>query len=226
MVSKTSLLPLVRAHDWRAVEAGLTEKPALIHHRDAQGRTWLHWAAGEEAKNPGDSIRTVDVLIAKGLGFDDPTPNSEGFHSSPLWHAIAFARNNALAEHLLKMGAKAHGLFAAAWNDDAEAVDLLVRHGAPLDPFEEGHTPFIAAVGWERWNAARALVRHGADVNARDAKGRTALHYLLGKGADLEAIKQAIALGCSLEVPGPDGRSARQIMAKKKDPKFRALAGA
>jgi hypothetical protein len=36
MVSKTSMLPLVRAFDWKAVDAGLREKPQLVEHRDAK----------------------------------------------------------------------------------------------------------------------------------------------------------------------------------------------
>ena len=40
MVSKTSLLPLVRAFDWKAVDAGLREKPELVNHRDERGRNW------------------------------------------------------------------------------------------------------------------------------------------------------------------------------------------
>jgi hypothetical protein len=42
MVSKTSMLPLVRAFDWKAVQEGLEEKPALLDHRDDRGRNWLH----------------------------------------------------------------------------------------------------------------------------------------------------------------------------------------
>ena len=42
MVAKTSMLPLVRTFDWKAVDAGLKEKPQLVKPRDERGRNWLH----------------------------------------------------------------------------------------------------------------------------------------------------------------------------------------
>ncbi|HEY5808742.1 MAG TPA: hypothetical protein VIT67_12270 [Povalibacter sp.] len=66
MVSKTSLLPLVRAFDWRAVDAGLKEKPQLIQHRDDRGRNWLHLCCASplDGRDARSSIRTADVLLA------------------------------------------------------------------------------------------------------------------------------------------------------------------
>ena len=36
MVSKTSLLEAVKAFDWKALDAGLQERPDLLGHRDAR----------------------------------------------------------------------------------------------------------------------------------------------------------------------------------------------
>ena len=73
MVSKTSMLSLVRAFDWRAVDAGLREKPQLVKHRDERGRNWLHVCSGTslDGRNPKSSIRTEDVLMAHGIGLRD-----------------------------------------------------------------------------------------------------------------------------------------------------------
>jgi hypothetical protein len=73
MVSKTSMLPLVRAFDWKAVDAGLTEKPQLVTHRDERGRNWLHvcCATSLDGRDPTSSCRTADVLLAHGIDLLD-----------------------------------------------------------------------------------------------------------------------------------------------------------
>jgi hypothetical protein len=228
MVSKTSLLPLVRAHDWRAVEAGLKENTALIAHRVEKGRNWLHITcmAPLKGRDPEDSLRQADLLLDLGLGLDDPAFVEGEWKATPVWHAIAFEPNLALAEHLLRKGASPnYSLFAASWRHDDAAIELLAKYGADLEDAANPHsTPFIDAAGTGRFTCARALARHGADIDARDARGRTALHILLAKGVDYEPIATVIAMGCSIDVPGPDGRTAREIMARKKDPQFKVLA--
>jgi ankyrin repeat protein len=137
-------------------------------------------------------------------------------------------RNLALAEHLLRLGADPnYSFFAAAWNDNIEAIDLLARYGADIEdrsnPFE---TPFIGAVAWRRLKPAEALARHGANVNAVDRKGRIALHILLRKGAEYNEIAKVIALGGRLDIADAAGRTAAEIMARKRDQRFRSLAQA
>lgn len=65
MVLKTSGLPLKRAFDWKAVDAGLREKPQLVKHRDERGRNWLHvcYATSLDGRDPKSSIRTADALL-------------------------------------------------------------------------------------------------------------------------------------------------------------------
>ncbi len=55
MVSKTSLTESVRAFDWRAVAAGLEQKPGLLGARDRRGRSWLHLCCATPARraSPG-----------------------------------------------------------------------------------------------------------------------------------------------------------------------------
>jgi hypothetical protein len=69
MVSKTSMLPLVRAFDLKGVDAGLREKPQLVKHRDEHGRNWLHvcCATSLDGRDAKSSIRTADVLLAHGI---------------------------------------------------------------------------------------------------------------------------------------------------------------
>jgi hypothetical protein len=230
LVSKTSLLPLIRAFDWRAVDAGLAERPDLVSYRDDRQRNWLHLLcmAPLARRDPKDSIRTADVLLARGIKLSEHAFTEGKWKATPVWHCVSRGRNLVLAEHLLRLGADPNfSFFAAAWNNDIEAITLLARYGADIEdrsnPFE---TPFVGAVAWRRLRAAEALARHGADVNALDLKGRTAVHILLKKGAEYKEVARVVALGCRLDIPDAAGSTAAQIMARKRDQRFRSLAQA
>jgi ankyrin len=59
----------------------------------------------------------------------------------------------------------------------AEVVGLLLKHGAkPTALMAEGETPLVVAVSCGHSDIAAALLAGGADANARDGEGRTALH--------------------------------------------------
>jgi ankyrin repeat protein len=104
----------------------------------------------------------------------------------------------------------------AAQGDDVAVMKVLVDAGAyPDAPSAGGDTPLMVAagIGWmanhtanssEQWLAAvKYCVELGADVNAADARGYTALHgaayigdngmvqYLVDRGAKIDAVTKA-----------------------------------
>ena len=128
MASRTGLTDAVRAFRVDDVAAALDETPELLGARNERGRNWLHLCAmtkAPDAAGTAGSIAMADLLLARGLGLDEPAFTEGAWKATPLWHAIAFGRNLALAEHLLKLGCDAnHCLFAAAWNRDVTAIEL------------------------------------------------------------------------------------------------------
>lgn len=226
MVSKTSLTERVKAFDVAGVLAGLDARPDLLGVRDDKGRTWLHLIAaqaaeGDDAKAAA-SISLAEGLIARGLDMNDAafTEGPDGaWRATPCWYAIARGRNLRLARFLLEAGCDPdHCLFAAAWKDDVDAIRLLRRHGAPLKP-----TLVLDAVAWSRFDAAEELARQGCDPNLVGDDGRAALHMMLKKDSPPERMAALIALGARTDIPGPDGRTAADILSRKKDRAYRAL---
>jgi ankyrin repeat protein len=230
VASKTRLIERVKALDASAVDAALTESPELLAHREPRGWTWLHLACRREVEDDAvraaASIETAKVLLRHGLDLNEAAFTEGSWRATPLWCAIGRGRNLPLARFLLEQGSDPeHCLWAAAYARDVAAIELLVSFGASLDPYAEGETPFLFAVSWSHFEAAECLLRRGADPNARDEKGRTALHMMIKKGSDPAHLRMVIGYGARLDIPGSDGLTAADLLRRKRDPQLRALAG-
>ncbi|HEY1425671.1 MAG TPA: hypothetical protein VGF50_03285 [Caulobacteraceae bacterium] len=228
MTSKTRMLELVKAFDAAGVERALAESPELIGVRDERGYTWLHLVCRRQPKSPADvgaSIRIADALIAAGLDISDAAFTEEAWRATPLWCAIGRGRNLALAEHLLRLGCDPeHSLWAASFVRDHDAIRLLLRYGANIDAQHEEGTPFLGAVTWSRFVEAELFLQLGANPDVKGRGGLTALHLMLKKNSDLAAIRMVVGHGARGDIPGPDGRTAIDILSRKKDSQLRALA--
>jgi uncharacterized protein len=230
MISKTAMVPLVKELRWQQVRNGLAGNPDLIGVRDKRGRTWLHLACAADmsTRQPSavrDGIRLAGILLDRGIDINDAAFTEENFRATPLWYAVAFGKNIELARFLLKRGSDPnYCMFAAAYNDDARAIRLLAENGAALDPVAEGSTPLLAAVQWNRFNAAEELLKRGADPNYQDSKGTTALHCMLKKGADKRYFRMFLRSGARTDIPNKAGVTAAAIMSRKRDPDFRRMA--
>lgn len=225
MVSKTRMIDLVRGHKAEAVEEALAENRALLAHRDERGRNWLHLCCMvKPAKGSRASVDTAKVLL-RHYDVNAPAFVEGSWKATPLWHAIAFGRNLPLAKLLLARGSDPnHCMFAAAYNDDAAAIRLLARSGAAVDEFVEGGTPLLFAIQYSRLEGAKALLAVGADPDAKDEKGRTALHRMLSKGSDKRFFEIFAKHGARGDIPDADGRTVAEILRRKKDPQFHRIA--
>jgi ankyrin repeat protein len=166
----------------------------------------------------------VRLLLDHGLDVESQLPPAQD-RCTALFFAVARGRNATLIKLLLKHGAKVQnapggGLFAAAWYDDVRHLDLLVKAGAKIDVVV-GMTPFLAAWTWKKFEAARFLVKRGADVNFADPKsGRTALHYGVEKECDPAQLAWLVNQGASPDIKDKNGVSARDRASRKRDKRW------
>ena len=88
------------------------------------------------------------------------------------------------------------GLHAAAAKGDVPEIDKLAKAGAPIDARDSnGRTPLHVAIFLHHGNAARALLRHGANPNALDAQ-RYDIVTIAAVADDIDMLKLALAGGC------------------------------
>lgn len=227
-MTKKEVIASVERLDLESTRAILRAKPALVTATDRQGRDLLHIACSVHVSKADQSRQARLVVFLLDRGFEiDKTAGRDA--CTPLFFAVARARNRSLVELLIRRGASVTsapggGLFAAGWWEDLPILELLIRAGAPVDVVV-GDTPFLACWCSRRFEAAKCLVRHGADVNRRDRKGNTALHYGVEKQFDAALLKWLVSHGASPDIPDATGRTARDLARRKRDKQFLAALG-
>lgn len=186
-MSRTALFAAAR--DWQSalVRRLLARSPELLAARDPRGRTAFHVSAGAPASGTPArlpaSIATARAFLEAGADIDvvhEIADGREVFRATPLWYALARGRNARLAHFLLEAGANPdHCLWTVIWSNEPHLLRLLLRAGSRTDVRFDGQTPLIYAARLGREKAVLELVAAGADVTARDAKGRTAADHAL-----------------------------------------------
>jgi ankyrin repeat protein len=193
--------------------------------------------AGADPKNASDngwtalmlaatygSAEIVDVLIEAGSDVNACDKNCGG-QPVLVWAVGTGKESTRKLRSLLKAGAdknrtssrENNALMQAARIGDLPAVELLLQEGLrPSHRDMDGETPLIAAARcYANANVMKALVKAGADVNAADLKGMTALMYA-AEDAKVDAVKTLLDLGVSPNAKNKDNQTSLQIAATSK----------
>ena len=194
----------------------LLQHGANPNAREAGDNTYpLHWAAahghlevvralldaGSDVHGFGD-VHALDVIgwatLYRAPG-DDPDKID--------------ASRRALVALLLERGAR-HHVFSAMAVGDVDGVRNLVEHNPEaldrrLSRFEQGLPPLHFAIGRRRYDLLELLIELGADLEAEDGSGRTALGLAMLQ-ADQEAMQRLHAAGAKAPAtPATSGFTAK-----------------
>ena len=154
--------------------------------------TALHWAARDHP-NP----EVIDILIDAGAEVD--ARSNTGF--TPLHYAARSKNPRGIVPALLDAGADPNArsnngltpLHLAVRNSHQPGgfVETLVNAGAKVNvKSKSGYTPLhYVVIAKEPMEAARALLRAGADKDAKDNKGKSVLDYAKEEGLPADVIQ-------------------------------------
>ncbi|CAM9607837.1 unnamed protein product [Ectocarpus sp. 8 AP-2014] len=203
----------------------LIQHGADVSARDTNGYSALHHAA------LGNQVGAIDALISAGAIMDA----QENHMSTPL--AIAFRSavhrgkkndNRGSEEFAAMIALLKHGADPNIRNIEEGCPDTLlhycIAHRCPIPVFRrllvagpnlevrdgKGCTPLQAA--GNNLDLLQALVGGGADMDAQDSKGRTALHKVADNGNVL-CIDALISAGATADVKDIDGCTPLHIAA-------------
>lgn len=196
----------------------LVENDANVNFADPGGRTAL-WATVDmhtleytlnrpppPPTDRVDSLGVLKLLLSRGAN-----PNAA------LKRAVKGRKVNATNHGLLGPGATP--LMRAATHVDVAALKLLLEHGANPSLTTQNHTtPFMlaAGLGWRdlysEGSDAEAIeflticLERGADVNAANDQGNTALHGAAERGTT-KVVEFLVTRGARLDVKNKQGQT-------------------
>lgn len=115
----------------------------------------------------------------------------------------------------------AHETMVKLLIDRGADVNADVRHTVQRPSHEVllKTTPLVAAAGEMNWHIVNILVKHGADIDAKNGYGETALVQQALRGC-VETVALLLRLGASPNQagPGPDGETPLVFAVSRSDP--------
>jgi ankyrin repeat protein len=174
----------VERDDGRSVTAWL-QRGFDPNSRDERGQPALTLAFKE------DSLKAAEALWAHPQ-LDLEAVNAA--NETPLMMA-ALRGHVAWMQRLLQRGAQPHRegwapIHYAASSPAVEPVTVMLKAGVPIDAASpNGNTPLMMAAGYGAIDAARLLLRRGADAKAVNKRGMSAADFARSFGRDALAAE-------------------------------------
>ncbi|MBQ9389089.1 MAG: ankyrin repeat domain-containing protein, partial [Synergistaceae bacterium] len=192
-------LELCRSGDAEKIEEAITDNGANINAKGKDGRTPLI-----EATYSGKA-GAVEVLLQYGA--DVHEKDNEGRT------ALMSANNAEVAEVLWEYGADINpqDLINAADKGYSDVAECFLKHGVHIADI---NAALLKSVSEERIKLAEFLLKHEADVNAKNNKGNTALMMAAEKGR-AKVVEVLLKHGADINAKNNGGDTALWLAADK-----------
>jgi ankyrin repeat protein len=194
----------------------LDRDPSLAAGPGPGGAGPLHLLCASRI-NLTNTLGLAERLLGRGASADTVAIMRHG--RFPVIHFACWGgdANPHLLALLVERGAKpGDGLYESLWAGDFNAASVLVGLGASPDGWSHvGNRPLLHdMIQWGRNKAALWLLGRGADPNAPDSNGWTALHYAASRGAKAVLIDQLIEAGGDSARRNADGLTPSGLSAR------------
>ncbi|CAG9461657.1 unnamed protein product [Pedinophyceae sp. YPF-701] len=165
--------------------------------------------------------REIATYLLSTVGLDPEIPSVTGLRKLPVHVAAEVGAVETLTELCEEYGAAPDALdalertplhYAALCGKHDTAQSLITAFKAPIDARSaSGESPLHEAAGAAQADVVALLLEHGADVMARDVKGRTALHTALATRLEMEAARD----GKPWNARGADDRWSQTSLSRQ-----------
>jgi len=189
---------------WEPIAAELIRAGADLNLLDDNGDTALHYSA--QFGHP----RVMKLLLDAGA----KTDLQDKWKQTPLimcasscnWDGFRVLMDHKVGLEL----ATPHGgtalRYAAGYGQLAMVNELLAKGASANQATQNsGETPLINACEWGHSQVALALLSSGAEVNARDKSGRTALHHAISPILNIPLVELLLEKGADPKVADNSG---------------------
>lgn len=202
MPADSDLFLALRAGDIASIRAVLAVDPARALARDTDGvsllMTALYHRSGELVEALLGLLSTIDPFECAALGRTTDL-------MSAMTRAPSTLTNRSPDGYTV--------LHLSAFFGHADTVDRLARYGAPIDAIAANPTlvrPLHSGVAAGSVRVVRILLEHGAEIDAPQRGGWTALHGAAHRG-DSDMVELLLRSGASRGLAGEDGRDAAAL---------------
>ena len=190
------------------------EEDADINVKDDSGFTPLHYAARGGHKD------IAEFLIANGAGFN--TKNNAG--QAPIDVAVERNHRN-LVQLLVAKGAEISTIHLAAYLGDITKVQSFIEKGIDVNitrgPTDETSLHYAVKSRYGSVDVIKLLVDSGADINSRNRRGGTPLHYAARYSSKDDIFQLLVSKGADADIKNNLGQTPKNIVAMRR--KFRIL---
>ena len=221
----------IKSLDLFSTKELLQQQPEWSQWHEDNGKNALHYLCGisvsGDSQKAEASLQMLRLLLKSGMSINSiHIIKGEGcdFFATPLWYAYTRGRNEKLYTYILKQGVDPNNcMFAIAWYDDVKAAELFKKYGAAIENDNGVDTPFLAAFNWKKFKMATWFLKNGANVNATDNDGNTALFYAVKRKYPVEQIQLLLQYRADLNKKNKAGISPKLLAEQNSQRKILSL---